>query len=193
MTTIGTTLDAFGEWVIIEQLGHRRLAGWLTEQTIAGHGYLRLDVPAVDGQPATSHLLAHSSIYAIHPVGKDVAAAVAEQCRPTPVQRWELPAAQPTTSALERDLSRLADRLEDADVHCDHAPLAPPEPGCAGCIARSISALAAKHIAGDDEPETAVSVPVADYDGRDDCRELFDDPDYGKDLDDEDDHDGRPF
>jgi len=152
MTTPTTTPAAFGEWVVIEQLGHRRLAGWLTEQTIAGHGYLRLDVPAgVDGQAATSHLLAHSSIYAIHPTSQEVATALAARCRPEPVHAYELPA-----NALERDLSQLADRLEDAEVHCEHDPKGKPDPACAGCIARSVYTIAARHIIGDDEPETEV-------------------------------------
>jgi len=86
--------QVFDSWCIVEQLGHRRLAGRLTEQTIAGGGYLRLDVPALDGQPATSHLLAHSSIYAIHPVTEEIARQVAARCRPEPIQRWELPAAE---------------------------------------------------------------------------------------------------
>jgi hypothetical protein len=41
-----TSEVSFSSWVILELLGHRRLAGKLTEQQIAGHGFLRLDVPS---------------------------------------------------------------------------------------------------------------------------------------------------
>jgi hypothetical protein len=37
--------EPFAQWVILELLGHRRLAGFLTEQQIAGASFLRIDVP----------------------------------------------------------------------------------------------------------------------------------------------------
>jgi hypothetical protein len=107
MTTTETPA-AFDEWVIIEQLGHRRLAGRLREQQIAGAGYLRLDVPATSGKPATTHLLAHSSIYAIHPVTREIATAVADRGRPEPVHRWELPAPADPTEDDDRELGDAA-------------------------------------------------------------------------------------
>ena len=36
---------AFKEWVVLELMGHRRLAGLLTEQEIAGSSFLRLEIP----------------------------------------------------------------------------------------------------------------------------------------------------
>ncbi len=44
--------DTFSGWAILELMGHRRLAGYVTETELAGQGVLRLDVPAhpwVDG------------------------------------------------------------------------------------------------------------------------------------------------
>jgi hypothetical protein len=32
-------------WAIIELMGHRRLAGWLSEEEVAGAAFLRIDVP----------------------------------------------------------------------------------------------------------------------------------------------------
>lgn len=158
--------QSFDEWCIVELLGHRRLAGRVREVQLAGAGMLRLDVPATSGHAEQTQYVAPGSVYALHPTTEAIATAVAAQCRPQPVQRWELPAAEPEQSALERDLSRLADRLEDADVRCDHAPgTVDVSAMCAGCIARSVYAIAARHIAGDDEPEVAVSVPLGDYDG----------------------------
>ncbi len=46
--TTETTGTAFADWVILELLGHRRLAGYLTEAQIAGESFLRLDIP---GEP----------------------------------------------------------------------------------------------------------------------------------------------
>lgn len=35
----------FEGWAILELMGHRRLAGWVEEVQLAGHGMIRLDVP----------------------------------------------------------------------------------------------------------------------------------------------------
>lgn len=89
MTTDSAT---FEEWAIVEMLGHRRLAGHLREVTIAGAGFLRLDIPPAGDDPGRTQLIAPGSVYAIHPVAEDLARAMAAKWRPEPVQRWELPA-----------------------------------------------------------------------------------------------------
>lgn len=80
-------------WFIIELLGHRRLAGYLTEQTIAGAGFLRVDVPGPngDGDPIATQYFAPSSVYTLTPTTEAMARRVAESCRFQPVQQWELP------------------------------------------------------------------------------------------------------
>lgn len=84
----------FAEWVVLELLGHRRLAGYLTEQQIAGASFLRLDVPRIDdARPAVTQLYSPGSVYAITPTTEVIARAVAAGNHPTPVHRWELPAA----------------------------------------------------------------------------------------------------
>lgn len=77
-------------WYIIEMLGHRRLAGIVREEEIAGVGVLRIDVPGdVDEAPFT-HYVAPAALYALTPTTEAVALAVARRNRPAPVQRWEL-------------------------------------------------------------------------------------------------------
>jgi len=91
-----TTEDQpFAEWAILEQLGHRRYAGHVTETTIAGAGFLRVDIPASDKHPAQTHLIEPKSVYALHPVTEAVARAAAERYRPEPVSRWDLRAIEP--------------------------------------------------------------------------------------------------
>ncbi len=87
------TPNGFDEWCIVELLGHRRLAGRLTEVQIAGAGFLRLDIPAHGGDPARTQLIQPGSVYALHPVDEATARRAASSWRPAPVQRWELPAA----------------------------------------------------------------------------------------------------
>lgn len=80
----------FAEWVILELMGHRRLAGFLSEQEIAGKGFLRLEIP---GQPGATQLYNPTSVYCITPTTEAIARAVATTSQPAPVQRWELPPA----------------------------------------------------------------------------------------------------
>lgn len=77
----------FAGWVILELLGHRRLAGYLTEQQIAGTSFLRIDVPS---EPAMTQFIAPTSVYAITPTSEDIARKVAGGSDPAPVRRWEL-------------------------------------------------------------------------------------------------------
>lgn len=90
-----TDTPTFAEWVILELLGHRRLAGYLTEQQIAGHGYLRLDIPGEDDSEAfaATQLFNPTSVYAIHPTSETIARHAAKTYRQAPLNRWELPAA----------------------------------------------------------------------------------------------------
>ena len=92
-----TDTPTFAEWVILELLGHRRLAGYLTEQQIAGHGYLRLDIPGENDSEAkdfaATQLFNPTSVYAIHPTTETIARHAAQTYRQAPLNHWELPAA----------------------------------------------------------------------------------------------------
>ena len=39
--------EQFETWAIVEILGRKRFAGWVTEQQVAGQGFVRVDVPPV--------------------------------------------------------------------------------------------------------------------------------------------------
>ncbi len=88
----------FEGWVILELMGHRRLAGYLKEQELAGSGFLRLDIPA---RPASTQFYAPGAVYCITPTTEEIARAFAAQCQPAPVQRWELPALRPAESETD--------------------------------------------------------------------------------------------
>ena len=85
----------FEGWVILELMGHRKLAGYARAQEIAGSGFLRLDVPLVsDPDPkamAASQLYNPKAIYCLTPTTEKIARAVAASVQPAPVARWELP------------------------------------------------------------------------------------------------------
>jgi len=80
----------FEGWAILELMGHRRLGGYLSEVEVAGKGFIRLDVPGVEG-PAASQAYSPQAVYCITPTTEETATAVARAAQPAPVQRWELP------------------------------------------------------------------------------------------------------
>lgn len=83
--------DTFNEWAILELMGHRRLAGLVTEQEIAGGNFIRIDIPSDD--PETVHatqFYSPAAVYCITPTNEETARAAAAFSRPTPVQRWQL-------------------------------------------------------------------------------------------------------
>lgn len=79
--------EKFEGWAIVEMLGHKRIAGYLSEQAIGGGAMLRIDVPETksgsvpsrwdaDTSPDTaaySKFVGIGSIYAITPCTEDVA------------------------------------------------------------------------------------------------------------------------
>jgi hypothetical protein len=81
---------AFDQWCICELLGHKRLAGRVTEVTVFGQAMARVDIPNAEGGFSTQ-FFGGASIYRLSPVTEEVARAVALHCHPEPVHSWELP------------------------------------------------------------------------------------------------------
>ena len=82
-------------WAIVELFGHQKIAGKVTEQTIAGAAMLRVDVPALDGesaaQQAFTRFFGHGAIYSINPTTEEIARGMAARVCAVPVNRYELP------------------------------------------------------------------------------------------------------
>lgn len=88
-------------WCVLELMGHRRLAGKVQEVTVAGQGFLRIDIPAVKDRPAATQLYSPGSVYAITPTTEELARAVAENTVHEPV--YEAGFRQPALPAPSRD------------------------------------------------------------------------------------------
>ena len=84
--------EKFEQWALVELFGHSRIAGLITEQTIGGCSFLRVDVPEADGAPAFTKLYGNGAIYGISFVTEDIARAAAKSYRVRPIQSYELPA-----------------------------------------------------------------------------------------------------
>lgn len=85
---------------IVEQLGHKKIVGFVSEVTIAGKGFLRVDVPKSKTETLATQYISPDTIYALTPTTEDIVRRLAQNYQPAPVQRWELPAPARSTDAL---------------------------------------------------------------------------------------------
>jgi hypothetical protein len=90
----------FEGWAILELTGHRRLGGRLSEATIAGGGFIRIDVPHPNeaGVFTASQFYSPAAVYAITPTTEEIACAIARGA-PEPVSRWDLRALSAAAAA----------------------------------------------------------------------------------------------
>jgi hypothetical protein len=78
----------FDQWGVVEVMGHKKFAGHITEQVIAGSALVRIDVPetkVVDYNhvertfASYTKLIGVGSVYAITPTTEEIARAMATQ------------------------------------------------------------------------------------------------------------------
>jgi hypothetical protein len=83
-------------WAIVELLGHRRLAGYLSTAVVAGSGFLEIATPS-EGDSFVVTLVPPASVYAITPASEETArsAAAAGGFRPEPVSPFEVAPREP--------------------------------------------------------------------------------------------------
>lgn len=94
----------FEQWAVLELFGYTRVAGKVTEATIAGGSFIRLDVPGQDGEMLWTRFYNPSAVYSISPVSEEVATKMAANLVFPPVQPWELkqlPSPDETTEPAE--------------------------------------------------------------------------------------------
>lgn len=94
-------------WAVVEIMGHKRIAGRVTEEPIAGTNMLRIDVPEVDGRPAYTVYHGGSAIYGITPCSEELARRAAADLAyasgsPLPVYIPELEDAHRTLDEVKR-------------------------------------------------------------------------------------------
>jgi hypothetical protein len=83
---------SFEGWAILELMGHRRLAGYVSEELVGGSCMIRLDIPGPKraGEVAATQFYSPSALYCLTPTTEELARQLAEALRPVPVHRWEL-------------------------------------------------------------------------------------------------------
>lgn len=108
-------------YAILELMGHRRLCGRLSEATIAGAAFIRIDVPDAEGLE-TTQFYAPQSVYCITPTTEDVVRRAAKTNSVQPVSAYELrertpvlvarPARDDDSTDYDEDLEDLRSRRD---------------------------------------------------------------------------------
>lgn len=126
----------FEQWAILEIMGHNRFAGLVSEETIGGASFVRVDVPEAEGVPAFTKFFGASSIYCITPVAEEIARGVARASQKRPIEVYDLPAdmrklieinsvtveARPDEPWMQRCEVPVDDELVDDDDEYDEVP-----------------------------------------------------------------------
>jgi len=73
---------------IVELFGHTRIAGMVSEQTVGGASFVRVDVPAIGEESTFTKLYGANAIYSICPVDEGTMRAAAQSYKAAPVERW---------------------------------------------------------------------------------------------------------
>ncbi|WP_207000657.1 hypothetical protein [Trinickia mobilis] len=96
MSTPHLAAEKFEQWAIVELFGHQRIAGRISEQTIGGCAFVRVDVPALPADDtyiatqAFTKLYGNGAIYAMSFVDEAAALMAARQLRLQPISAFEL-------------------------------------------------------------------------------------------------------
>lgn len=86
--------NGFDTYALVELFGHQKIAGRVTEQVIAGQGFVRVDVPETSRSGSFTRLFGPSAIYSITPMSEELAKQVAERIYAEPVTVYIPPARQ---------------------------------------------------------------------------------------------------
>ena len=118
----------FEAHALVELMGHARIAGKVSEETIAGVAMLRVDVPNTDGREAYTKFYSAGAVYCITPCDEATAQLAADQFNVPPISPYIL--RMPESPALAEKFNGaddFEDRFEDEDeeyefVHSDDPP-----------------------------------------------------------------------
>jgi hypothetical protein len=92
MTTVNQSTEQFETWGVLELMGHKKLAGRISEAQIAGSSLLRIDVPELGQRPSFTQYYGVGSVYCLTPTSKAVARQVVGRLNPVPISPYDLPA-----------------------------------------------------------------------------------------------------
>lgn len=99
MTNSKDSSDKFDAWAVVELFGHQRIAGRVTEATIGGCSFLRVDVPATEKRQAYTKYFGNGAVYAMTPCDEEVGRIAAED-----IERYSVPIRISVTPAMRANM-----------------------------------------------------------------------------------------
>jgi len=83
--------EKFESYALVELFGHTRIVGMVTEQSLGGASFIRVDVPNPDGTVAYTRMYGAAAVFSINPITRAVALELAQSCDARPVAPYEVP------------------------------------------------------------------------------------------------------
>jgi hypothetical protein len=71
-------VPTFDVFALVELFSHQRIAGKVSEQVIAGSGFVRVDVPQTSRKPPYTRFFSPQAVYGITPVDEATMMSLAE-------------------------------------------------------------------------------------------------------------------
>lgn len=109
-------------WYLVELMGHRRLAGHVSDVECAGFRMLRIDINRIGADPLVQYY-SQQAIYSLTPVTEETAVQFATRCVPEPVTEYDFPAE--FREFLKRGALQPDPRLEQPSLEADPQPDVP--------------------------------------------------------------------
>ncbi len=99
-------------WAIVELMGHKVVAGFVSKSEMLGKPLLRVDVPATSAFEQFTQFYGESAIYCVTFVSEDVARLTAEQTKVNPVSVYvpELVTRQ-AVNEMKENYEKMIERL----------------------------------------------------------------------------------
>jgi len=98
------------QWAIIELFGHTQIAGIMSEASIGGCSFVRVDVPETKTCPGYTKLYGNGAIYAITLTDEETGKAAAEKIAPRPMEQFS---ARSMVKMLDQAKDEAADQFID--------------------------------------------------------------------------------
>lgn len=107
--------EKFDQWCVLDLFGHQRTAGHVTEATIGGCAFIRIDVP--EGEGFRTEFYGNGAIYSMRPVSEEIAREVVKSHSAPPVSSYEV------SSLLKRlqPATEVAPGFSEDESHFDDA------------------------------------------------------------------------
>lgn len=104
-------------WAVVELFGHNQIAGVVSEDSIGGCSFIRVDMPPEDGRVGVTKWFGNGAIYSITPASEEVVKAFIRRFKPSPVTVFmpEIRQLEYNANGIGLDREHFMDAREDDD------------------------------------------------------------------------------